>query len=160
MRWGYSGRRRSCDGEEGGEGELDAPRTKNGERRARATLTVDVLATAEAAEQRRSGRSDRDGRLRTGRRRGRDERGAVRRRRQRGGDFLTAGRNGAALLGRRRAVPTALLTCWSSAARGSHTATARCQAGPARRAASDRWDPLVSVFRIKNSPRMKIAQNK
>jgi hypothetical protein len=40
-RWGYGGRWRSCDGEEGGGGELDAPRTKNGERRARATLTVD-----------------------------------------------------------------------------------------------------------------------
>jgi hypothetical protein len=46
---GYGGRQRSCDSEEGGEGDLDAPRTKNGERRARATLTVDVLATAEAA---------------------------------------------------------------------------------------------------------------
>jgi hypothetical protein len=53
MRWGYDGRRWSCDGEEGGEGELDAPRTKNGEGRARATLTVVVLATAEAAGQRR-----------------------------------------------------------------------------------------------------------
>jgi hypothetical protein len=73
MRWGYSGRRWSCDGEEGGEGELDAPRTKNNERRARATLTVDVLAMAEAAGQLRSGRSDSDDRLRTGRRRSRDE---------------------------------------------------------------------------------------
>jgi hypothetical protein len=27
-------------------------------------------------------------------------------------------------------------------------------------AASDSWDPLISVFRIKISPRMKIAQNK
>jgi hypothetical protein len=51
MRWGYGGRQRSCDGEEGGEGELDAPRMKNGERRARATLTVDVLMTAEAVGQ-------------------------------------------------------------------------------------------------------------
>jgi hypothetical protein len=41
MRWGYGGRRRSYDGEEGGGGELDAPRTKNGERRARVMLTVD-----------------------------------------------------------------------------------------------------------------------
>jgi hypothetical protein len=49
MRWGYGGRRWSCNGEEGGEGELNAPRTKNGERRARATLTVVVLVTAEAA---------------------------------------------------------------------------------------------------------------
>jgi hypothetical protein len=41
MRWGYGGRRRSCDGEERGGGELDAPRMTNSERRARATLTVD-----------------------------------------------------------------------------------------------------------------------
>jgi hypothetical protein len=41
MRWGYGGRRWSYDGEGGGGSELDAPRTKNGERRARATLTVD-----------------------------------------------------------------------------------------------------------------------
>jgi hypothetical protein len=58
-----------------GEGELDAPRTKNGDRSARATLTVVVLATAEAAGQRRSWRSDSDGRLWTGRQHGRDERG-------------------------------------------------------------------------------------
>jgi hypothetical protein len=41
MRWGYGGRWRSCDGEERGGGELNAPRMKNGERRARATLTMD-----------------------------------------------------------------------------------------------------------------------
>jgi hypothetical protein len=41
MRWGYGGQRRSYDGEGGGGGELDNPRTKNGERRARATLIVD-----------------------------------------------------------------------------------------------------------------------
>jgi hypothetical protein len=40
-RWGYGGRQWSCDGEEGGEGELDAPRKRNDERKARATLTVD-----------------------------------------------------------------------------------------------------------------------
>jgi hypothetical protein len=38
-------------------------------------LTVVVLTTAEAAGQRRSWRSDSDGRLWTGRRRGQDERG-------------------------------------------------------------------------------------
>jgi hypothetical protein len=32
------------------------------------------------------------------------------------------------------------------AARGSHAAMARCCASPARRAASDRWGPLVSDF--------------
>jgi hypothetical protein len=32
------------------------------------------------------------------------------------------------------------------AARGCHAATARCQEGPTQTAASDRWDPLVSVF--------------
>jgi hypothetical protein len=53
MRWGYGGRRWSCDGEEGGEAEIDAPWTKNGEGRARATFTVVVLATAEAVGQRR-----------------------------------------------------------------------------------------------------------
>jgi hypothetical protein len=40
-RWGYGGRWWSCDGEEGGEGEIDAPRKRNGERKARATLTMD-----------------------------------------------------------------------------------------------------------------------
>jgi hypothetical protein len=50
---------------------------KIGERRARAVLTVDVLVTAEAAGQRRSGRSDSDGRLQPGRRRGRDGRDEV-----------------------------------------------------------------------------------
>jgi hypothetical protein len=41
MRWGYGGWRWSYDGEEGGGGELDAQRMKNGERRAQATLTGD-----------------------------------------------------------------------------------------------------------------------
>jgi hypothetical protein len=44
--------------DEGGEGEIDAPQTNNGEGRAQATLTVVVLATAEAAGQRRPWRSD------------------------------------------------------------------------------------------------------
>jgi hypothetical protein len=43
---------------------------KNSERRARATLIVDVLMMAEAVGQWRSGRSDSDGHLQTGRRRG------------------------------------------------------------------------------------------
>jgi hypothetical protein len=47
---------------------------------------------------------------------------------------------------RRRAVPTALLMRGSCAARGNHAATARCRAGQAWHAASDRWDPLVSDF--------------
>jgi hypothetical protein len=94
MRWGYGGRRRSCDDEEGGEGELDAPRTKNGERRARAMLTVNEARDG-------VGRTHNGGiqtRWRRGfgqrRRRGRDgaRRGDV-------GDFGqpvgTAGRNGA-----------------------------------------------------------------
>jgi hypothetical protein len=69
---------------------------------------------------------------------------------------------GTTLSGRRRAIPTAHLTRWSGAARGSHAAMARCQAGPARTAASDRWDPLVSVFQIKITPDencSKIASN-
>jgi hypothetical protein len=56
------------------------------------------------------------------------------------------GRNDAALSGRRRMVPIAHLMRGHGTAHGSHAATARCQAGPARTAASDRWDPLVSVF--------------
>jgi hypothetical protein len=51
-----------------------------------------------------------------------------------------------------RAIPTAALSCGVGVARGSHAATARCRAGPARRTASDRWGPLVSDFRIKNHP--------
>jgi hypothetical protein len=118
MRWGYGGRRWSCDGEEGGEGELDAPRTKNGERRARATLTVVVLTTAEAAGQRRSWRLDSDGRLRTGQRHCRDERGEAvgrvaralpgRRRRARGRQEM-GGEGEASCRDARRAVPTAAL---------------------------------------------------
>jgi hypothetical protein len=46
----------------------------------------------------------------------------------------------------RRAVLTAALSRGVGAARGGHAATARCRAGPARRAASDRWGPLVSDF--------------
>jgi hypothetical protein len=57
------------------------------------------------------------------------------------------------------AVGTALHYRDAGTARGSHVAMARCQVGPARTAASDRWDPLVSVFRIKIT-RTKIAQNK
>jgi hypothetical protein len=59
MRWGYSGRRRSRDGEEGGGGELDAPRTKTTRGGNTASLTVGVLTTAEAAGQRQA--SDTDG---------------------------------------------------------------------------------------------------
>jgi hypothetical protein len=51
--------------------------------------------------------------------------------------------------------PTAALSHGVGAARGSHAATARCRTGPARRAASDRWGPLVSDFRIKNYPERK-----
>jgi hypothetical protein len=59
---GYGGRRWSCDGEEGGEGELDAPQKRNGERKARATLTVDETHDD-------GGRPDNDG-IRTRRWRG------------------------------------------------------------------------------------------
>jgi hypothetical protein len=37
-------------------------------------------------------------------------------------------------------------SAFNARARGSHAATARCQAGSARTMASDRWDPLISVF--------------
>jgi hypothetical protein len=46
----------------------------------------------------------------------------------------------------RRAVPTAALSRGVGAVRGSHAATARCRAGPVRRAASDKWGALVSDF--------------
>jgi hypothetical protein len=58
----------------------------------------------------------------------------------RGEAVRAVGRNGAALSGCRRAVLTAHLM------RGR---------GAARTAGSDRWDPLVSVFRIKNTPGRK-----
>jgi hypothetical protein len=61
-RWGYGGRRWSCDGKEGEEGELNAPRTKDGERRARVTLTMDEVCDG-------VGRPDIGG-IRTRRRRG------------------------------------------------------------------------------------------
>jgi hypothetical protein len=129
MRWGYGGRRWSCNGEEGGEGELDAPRTTSGEGRARAMLTVVVLATAEAAGQRWPWRSDSEGRLRTGRWRGRDERRKT-----------AVGRAAStrALSGRRRrgrgelSGRVALSRCVSTAC-GGHAATARCRTGPAQR---------------------------
>jgi hypothetical protein len=122
MRWGYGGRRWSYNDEEGGEGELDAPRMKNGEGRARATLTVVVLAMAEAAGQRRPWCSDSDGRLWTGRRRGRDE---------------------------RREAPVRRAV----SARALAASARRVAATRQRRAASDRWGPLVSDFRIKNHPK-------
>jgi hypothetical protein len=46
----------------------------------------------------------------------------------------------------RRVVPIAVLSRGIGAACGGHAATARCRAGPARRAASDRCSPLVSDF--------------
>jgi hypothetical protein len=70
--------------------------------------------------------------------------GAARRCREAGGASEAGCRDA------RRAVPTVALSHGVGAARGSHTATARCRAGPARCAASDKWVPLVSYFRIKN----------
>jgi hypothetical protein len=141
---------------------------KNGEGRARAMLTVVVLATAEAVRQRWSWRADSDGRLRTGRRCCRDERGeavgravsarALSGRRRRGRGELSGERRArgrcrgvggaveASYRDARRAVPTAALSCCVGAVRGGHAATACCRTGPARRAASDRWGPLVSDF--------------
>jgi hypothetical protein len=103
-----------------------------------ATVRVTRLRTAAVGTVARSGR----------RREGRDGERAARGSRARGGQAAGA-RGETALSGRRRAVPAALLTCGSCTARGIHAATARCHAAPARRATSDRWDPLVSVFRIK-----------
>jgi hypothetical protein len=50
---GSSGRRRSCDGEEGEGARLNVPQKKKRQEGARAPLTVDEHATAEAAGQRR-----------------------------------------------------------------------------------------------------------
>jgi hypothetical protein len=69
-----------------------------------------------------------------------------RRRKGRDGGRAAGVRGETALSGRRRAVPTALLTRGSCVAHGSHTATTCYHVGPARRAASDRWDPLIRVF--------------
>jgi hypothetical protein len=146
MRWDYGGRWRSCDSEEGGEGELDAPRTKNGERRARATLTVDEARDGVGRPdsggiwtRRRHGFRQRRRLGRDGARRGGLDSG--------GGAVGTArGRNGATLSGCRRAVPTAHLMCgcgaWQPRGNGA------LPGGPG----ADSGDPLVSVFRIKITP--------
>jgi hypothetical protein len=89
MRWGYDGQRRSCDGEEGGEGELDAPRMKNGKR---------GLGSAHRGRA-RDGGGGRTATVSFGPGDGAVGTSAVgtgeaRRRRQHGGDFWTAGRNG------------------------------------------------------------------
>jgi hypothetical protein len=162
MRWGYGGRRWSYNGEEGGEGELDALRMKNGEGRAQVTLTVVELATAEAAGQRRPWRSDSEAwRLRieahghrlvwaaaAHARRGAVGRRAGAARRCRGVD----GAGEASCRDARRAVPTVALSRGIGTACGGHAATARCHMGPARRAATDRSGPLISDFRIKIHP--------
>jgi hypothetical protein len=135
MRWGYGDRRRSCDGEEGGEGKLDAPRMKNGERTKLATAS-DGRTEARFEHGGGTALGSGDGAVGTGR----------------GVSDSGGGAVGTTLSGRRRTVPTAHLTRWSGAARGSHVATVHCRAGLTRTAASDRWDPLVSVFRIKITP--------
>jgi hypothetical protein len=150
-RWGYGGRRRSCDGEEGGEGELNAPRKRNNERKARATLTVDETRDG-------GGRPDSD-RIRTrrwhgfGQRRRRSRDGVRRGEARQFGQRRRRSRNGAALSGRRRVVPTAHLMHGRGAAHGSHVAMARCRAGPARRATSDGWGPLSVISELKIIPK-------
>jgi hypothetical protein len=130
MRWGYGGRRWSCDGEGGGGGELDAPRTKNGERGL-------GFAHRGCARDGGGGRTAMVGAL--GQRRSASDQTTARSRRalsgraRRGDSDSGDGVVRTALSGRQRAVPTAHLTRWSGVVRGSHAATARCQAGPARR---------------------------
>jgi hypothetical protein len=141
--------------------------TMHGARRehARATHTSAALHGGSATRRANGGTAPARGRRRSGwrgfgprrsghallgrRREGRDGRRVLR------GGRAAGARGETALSGRRRAVLTALLTHGSCAAHGSHVATARCRAGPARRVASDRWGPLVSVFRIKNHPGRK-----
>jgi hypothetical protein len=123
---------------------------KNGERRARATLTVDEARDG-------VGRPDSGG-IQTWRRRsfGKWQRrgwdGVRRGEARRFGQRRRRDRNGATLSRCRRAVPTAHLMHGRGMVRGSHAAMARCQEGPAQIAASDRWNPFVSVFRIKITP--------
>jgi hypothetical protein len=66
-------------------------------------------------------------------------------RRTRGGREV-GGASEASCRDARRAVPTAALSHGVGEAHGSHVATARCRAGPARHAASDRWAPFISDF--------------
>jgi hypothetical protein len=54
-RWCYGGRRWSCDGEEGEEGELELHGRRTARGGGRATLTVEKLATAEAVTAARLG---------------------------------------------------------------------------------------------------------
>jgi hypothetical protein len=106
-----------------------------------------------------------------GRRRARDGDGRrCRKQREVRGNGRRAGGCGGAAVGRarergscrdaQRAVPKAALSRCVGVVHGGHTAVARCRSGLARRAAADRWCPLVSDFRIKKLPRMKLAQNK
>jgi hypothetical protein len=136
------------DGEDGGEGELDAPRKRNGERKARAMLTVDETRDG-------GGRPDNDG-IQTRRRRGFGQR------RQRGRDGARRG----------EAVRTAAA---ARSARGR--SERRCTVGtPARRVAATRqWRAArrarrgqrrltggthLLAFSELKLPRTKIAQNK
>jgi hypothetical protein len=142
VRWCYGGRRWSCGGEEGEEGELELHGRRTVSGGGRATLTVEKLATAEAATaatarlgQRCVAPSDRGARTRL-------VRAAAAHARQRSAERastarLRSGGAGCAVGTWRR--PNSVLTRAVSAARGGH-------AGPVRRATADKWDPLVSDF--------------
>jgi hypothetical protein len=147
VRWCYGGRWWSCDGEEGEEGELELHGRRTVRGGGRATLTVENLATA------RLGSGGRDDGCQGGARRGREAGGTseavgAARREAIGG---CAGERREGVVGTRRR-PDSALSRAVGAARGGHAATARCRAGPVRRATADKRDPLVSDFRTKNYP--------
>jgi hypothetical protein len=122
---------------------------KNGERRARATLTVDEARDG-------VGRPDSGGRgARTATVNFRPGDGAVEtsdarwlsgERRARGRSRGVGGAGEESCRDARRAVPTTALSRCVGVAHGGHAATARCRTGPVRRATADRWGPLVSDF--------------
>jgi hypothetical protein len=133
----------------GWRGERTLGSTVHGEKVARgvlgAPLTVEEFATAEAAGQRRW-------RARTVTRCSDSNVVGFGHRRRRGRDGRTRSEarrgDGAARTTERRCRNGAVGRCLygTAWARGSHAATARRQAGPARQTAADRWAPHVSDF--------------
>jgi hypothetical protein len=164
VRWCYGGRRWSYGGEEGEEGELELHGRRTASGGGRATLTVEKLATAEAATaatarlgQRCVAPSDRGTRTRL-------VRAAAAHARQRSAERASAALSEEARsAGRgwdaRRAVPTALkaaLSVWRVADTRQRHAAARARRG-ARRLTSGTH--LSAISELKITPK-KLAQNK
>jgi hypothetical protein len=146
-RWGRSsGRWVLCQIGEREQAQINNPRRKVARGGGlRAPLTVEEFATAEAAGQRRW-------RARTVTRCSDSNVVGFGHRRRRGRDGRTRSEarrgDGAARTTERRCRNGAVGRCLygTAWARGSHAATARRQAGPARQTAADRWAPHVSDF--------------